>query len=89
MTTVNMKAVIIKETGKAELVDIKEQSMRPKYIKVKTVAVALNPSTWELLKCLLDLLTSLADFQMTDGAGAVGGILGEHDCQAYIRITLT
>ena len=71
-----MKAVIIKETGKAELVEIKEQSMRPKYIKVKTVAVALNPSTQELLNCLLNLLTSLADFQMTDGDGAVGSILG-------------
>ena len=43
--SLNMKAVIIKETGKAELAEIKEQSMRPKYIKVKTVAVALNPST--------------------------------------------
>lgn len=41
-----MKAVIIKELGKAELVEIKEQSMRPKYIKVKTVAVGLNPSTY-------------------------------------------
>ena len=47
--SLNMKAVIIKEAGKAELVEIKEQSMRPKYIKVKTVAVALNPSTWEPL----------------------------------------
>jgi NADPH:quinone reductase-like Zn-dependent oxidoreductase len=43
-----MKSVIIKEVGKAELADIKEQSMRPDYIKVKTVAVALNPSTHEL-----------------------------------------
>ncbi|KAL9625673.1 MAG: hypothetical protein Q9204_007775 [Flavoplaca sp. TL-2023a] len=41
---INMKAVIIKEQGVAELADINEQSMRPKYIKVKTVAVALNPS---------------------------------------------
>lgn len=54
MRTVKMKAVIIKETGKAELADVKEQSMRPKYIKVKTVAVALNPSTQGLLSCLLD-----------------------------------
>ena len=40
----NMKAVIIKEAGKAEMADVKEQSMRAKYFKVKTVAVALNPS---------------------------------------------
>ena len=79
-----MKAVIIKETGKAELAEIKEQSMRPNYIKVKTVAVALNPSTQELLNCLLNLLTSLADFQMTDGDGAVGSILGSHNCNAFI-----
>jgi len=39
-----MKAVIIKEAGKVELVDIKEQSMRPDYFKIKTVAVAVNPS---------------------------------------------
>lgn len=44
-----MKAVIIKETGKAEMADIKPQSMRPNYIRVKTVALALNPSKfpWE------------------------------------------
>lgn len=84
-----MKAVIIKETGKAELVDIKEQSMRPKYIKVKTVAVGLNPSTWELLTCPRDLLTSLADFQMTDGDGAVGSILGSYDCHDFMELTLT
>jgi hypothetical protein len=40
-----MKAVVIKEAGKAELVNIKEQSMRPDYVKVKTVAVGVNPST--------------------------------------------
>lgn len=55
-----MKAVIIKETGTAALADIKEQSMRPDYIRVKTVAVALNPT----------------DFQHTDFAGPIGGILG-------------
>lgn len=41
---VKMKAVIIKERGKAALVDIEEQSMRPDYIKIRTVAVAVNPS---------------------------------------------
>ncbi|KAL9037251.1 MAG: hypothetical protein Q9180_003826 [Flavoplaca navasiana] len=55
-----MKAVIIKEQGVAELADIDEQSMRPKYIKVKTVAVALNPT----------------DFHHTDGEGPLGSILG-------------
>ncbi len=39
-----MKAVVIQEAGKAGLVDIEEQSMRPDYIKVKTVAVGVNPS---------------------------------------------
>ena len=39
-----MKALIVKEAGKAELTDIKEQSMRSDYVKVKTVAVAVNPS---------------------------------------------
>ena len=76
-----MKAVIIKETGKAELAEIEEQSMRPKYIKVKTVAVALNPSMYSRAvksNCYNDLLTSSADYQMTDGDGAVGSILGEH-----------
>jgi NADPH:quinone reductase-like Zn-dependent oxidoreductase len=39
-----MKAVILEEPGKAVLKDIPEQSMRPDYIKVKTEAVAINPS---------------------------------------------
>jgi hypothetical protein len=39
-----MKAVIIKERGKAALVDIEEQSMRLDYIKIRTVAVAINQS---------------------------------------------
>lgn len=39
-----MKAVIIQERGKAALADIKEQSMRSDYVKIKTVAVAVNPS---------------------------------------------
>ena len=40
-----MKAVVITEDRKAEVVDVKEQSMRPDYIKIKTVAVAINPGT--------------------------------------------
>jgi NADPH:quinone reductase-like Zn-dependent oxidoreductase len=55
-----MKAVIIKELGVAALTNIKEQSMRPDYIKVKTVAVAVNPT----------------DLHHTSSAGRVGGILG-------------
>ena len=55
-----MKAVIIKELGVAELTDIKEQSIRPDYIKIKTVAVAVNP----------------ADFHHASSLGRVGGILG-------------
>jgi NADPH:quinone reductase-like Zn-dependent oxidoreductase len=55
-----MKAVIIKEHGTAALADIKEQAMRPDYIKVKTVALGLNPT----------------DLHHTAGAGRVGGIIG-------------
>ncbi|KAF1956493.1 oxidoreductase-like protein [Byssothecium circinans] len=57
-----MKAVIIKERGIPALADIKEQSMRPDYIKVKTVALALNPT---------DL-----HHAATESAGRLGGILG-------------
>ena len=45
-----MKAVIIQERGKAALADIKEQSMRADYVKIKTVAVAVNPSTIHVLR---------------------------------------
>lgn len=55
-----MKAVIIKETGVAALADIKEQTPRPGYIKIKTVALGINPT----------------DLHHTTGAGRVGGILG-------------
>jgi hypothetical protein len=34
---------------------------------------------------LPDLLTSLADFQHTDGVGPVGGILGKQICSTPIR----
>ena len=44
-----MKAVVVKETRKAELVDIAEQSPRPDYVKIKTVAVAVNPSPSPLI----------------------------------------
>jgi NADPH:quinone reductase-like Zn-dependent oxidoreductase len=54
-----MKAVIIKELSVATLTDIKEQSMRLDYIKVKTVAVAVN----------------LTDLYHTSSAGRVGGII--------------
>jgi NADPH:quinone reductase-like Zn-dependent oxidoreductase len=59
-TTGKMKAVTIKKHGVASLSDIKEQSMRPDYIKVKTVAVALNPT----------------DAHHAASEGRVGGILG-------------
>lgn len=39
-----MKAVIIQAVGRPTLKEIPEQAMRPDYIKVKTVAVAINPS---------------------------------------------
>ncbi|KAF1974046.1 GroES-like protein [Bimuria novae-zelandiae CBS 107.79] len=55
-----MKAVIIKEYGIAALDDTNEQTMRPDYIKVKTVALAINPT----------------DKDHCAGLGRVGGILG-------------
>ncbi|KAL5372953.1 hypothetical protein PMIN02_012516 [Paraphaeosphaeria minitans] len=55
-----MKAVIIKEHGVAALTDIKEQTIRPGYIKIKTVALGINPT----------------DLHHTAGAGRVGGIIG-------------
>jgi len=57
-----MKAVIIKERGTAALADIKEQTMRPDYIKVKTVAVAINPTD--------------IHHTSTENVGRIGGILG-------------
>ncbi|PVH97219.1 oxidoreductase-like protein [Periconia macrospinosa] len=55
-----MKAVIIKERGIAAFADIKEQILPPDYIKVKTVAVGLNPT----------------DLHHTGATGRIGGILG-------------
>ena len=40
-----MKAVVIAEPGKSEVRDIAEPSIRPDYIKVKTIALAVNSST--------------------------------------------
>jgi NADPH:quinone reductase-like Zn-dependent oxidoreductase len=57
-----MKAVIIKERGVAALADIKEQTMRPDYIKIKTVAVAINPTD--------------ISHTFTANVGRIGGILG-------------
>ncbi|MCJ1388509.1 hypothetical protein MMC18_001356 [Xylographa bjoerkii] len=55
-----MKAVTILENRTPGLVEIKEQSMRHDYFKVKTVALAINPT----------------DGDHTAFAGPVGGILG-------------
>ncbi len=71
-----MKAVVIKEAGKAELVNIKEQSMRPDYVKVKTVAVSVNPSTIFDILPMSDSWWAAADFHHIAFAGLVGGILG-------------
>ena len=51
-----MKAIVIQEEGKAAIVDVDKPSMRPDYIKVKTVALALNPSkslSYAVLETLL------------------------------------
>jgi len=55
-----MKAVIIKTHGTAALADIEEPAVPHDYIKVKTVAVAVNPT----------------DLDHASGVGRVGGILG-------------
>ena len=40
-----MKAVVIQEQHKAKVADAPIPKIRPDYVKVKTIAVALNPST--------------------------------------------
>jgi NADPH:quinone reductase-like Zn-dependent oxidoreductase len=57
-----MKAVIIKSRGTAALANIPEPTLRPDYVKIKTVAVAINPT--DIHHC------------STEGVGRVGGILG-------------
>jgi len=45
-----MKALIVQEPGVAKVIhDAKEPSLRPDYVKVKVVAVALNPTDWKTL----------------------------------------
>ena len=39
-----MKAIVVQEKGKAEVTEIPVPPLRPEYVKVKVVAVALNPS---------------------------------------------
>ena len=39
-----MKAAIIKERGIAALANIEEQAIRLDYIKIRTVAIAINPT---------------------------------------------
>lgn len=41
-----MKAVVIAEPGKSEVREITEPLIRPDYIKAKTVALAVNSSTY-------------------------------------------
>src|SRR5690349_3621489 len=55
-----MKALIIKQHGHAAVADIPSQNLRPGYIKVKTIAVAVNPT----------------DLHHTANAGRVNGIIG-------------
>lgn len=41
----NMKAIVVKGAGKAELLEVGKPRMRNDYILVKTVALAVNQST--------------------------------------------
>lgn len=41
-----MKAIVIKEIGKVELVDVKKPRIKDNYVRVKTTAVALN---WSMI----------------------------------------
>jgi hypothetical protein len=74
-----MKAVIIKERGKAELVEIAEQDMRHDYVKVKTVCVAINPGRSHLFLIRGGIILSdmIADYYHTVEIGLVGGISGK------------
>ncbi|CAG8983361.1 hypothetical protein HYALB_00000528 [Hymenoscyphus albidus] len=65
-----MKAVIIQDVGRPALTEIPEQTMRPDYIRVKTVAVAVNPISG------VGIDACAADFHHAGGVGRVGGILG-------------
>lgn len=72
-----MKAVIIKEKGKAELVDIEEQVLRDDYTRIRTAAVAILPKYIQRLREKSKPANLVVtNFHHTAGVGAVGGILG-------------
>lgn len=74
-----MKAIVIQGKGDAQLVaDVKEPSLRPSYVKVKVVAVALNPSISSAdMSVVLLLIGFLADWKHIDGLPSNGAIVGE------------
>jgi len=74
-----MKAVVIQAPKKAELVsDRPEPKLRHDYVKVKTVAVALNPTDWKHV----DYLASPGALSGCDYAGIVEEV-GESVAQSW------
>ena len=76
-----MKAVTIKEvggSGKAEVEDVAEPTLRPGYIKVRTVAVAVNPSQQLLPQLILQTSANgnLVDWKNIAFMGQAGLRLG-------------
>ena len=47
-----MKAYIVQSRGNGGVAEIPEYKVKPDYIKIKTVAVALNPSIFDWHGCL-------------------------------------
>ena len=41
-----MKAIIVKEKGRAEVTEIEVPTLRSDYVRVKVHSVALNPTDW-------------------------------------------
>ena len=42
-----MKAYIVESDRKGRVLDIPEFKLRPDYVKIRNVAVALNPTDWK------------------------------------------
>lgn len=81
-----MKVIILREKGIVMVVDdVKEPSLRPDHVKVKVVAVALNPGISIILKSNSLLTNPSADWKMIDaGVGAPGCIAGMNTSKTII-----
>ena len=77
-----MKALVIQELGHLAVEDRGLPSQRPDYIRVKTVAVAVNPSTFTSpLNPDLSANVGQADALRTHQTGRAGHVLGDYVLQ--------